>query len=270
MIVPGEGEDGVLWAGVAPAALFKSEDDGRSWQLNQGLWDEPSRPEWQPGAGGMCMHSICTWPGDAGPDGRGDLGGRCLAHRRRRGEFFAGAATRASPPGTFPKRPGRGRSTCASRTCTVLPFSPRPLYMQFHGGVYRSDDAGESWSGIGSDRGLPSDFGFPMVIDPNGSRCRPTSSRSPRTRTGSPPRAGSGCTRPATAVARGKPSAKVGLPQDDAYLTDPAPGLLPRRTAAAGALFRRESGEVFGSADGGATWTTVAGHLPTIASVRAS
>src|SRR5207249_3192417 len=54
----------VLWAGVAPAGLFRSDDGGRSWELNRGLWDEPSRPNWQPGAGGMCLHSICTWPGD--------------------------------------------------------------------------------------------------------------------------------------------------------------------------------------------------------------
>jgi molybdopterin converting factor small subunit len=57
-------EEGVLWAGVAPAALFKSEDGGASWTLNRPLWDHPSRKEWQPGAGGLCLHSICTWPAD--------------------------------------------------------------------------------------------------------------------------------------------------------------------------------------------------------------
>ena len=57
VIEPGA-EDGVLWAGVAPAALFRSDDGGRSWNLNRPLWDEPSRPGWQAGGGGLCLHSI--------------------------------------------------------------------------------------------------------------------------------------------------------------------------------------------------------------------
>src|SRR5262249_60243045 len=56
--------EGELWAGVAPAALFRSGDGGRSWELVRGLWDHPRRAEWSPGAGGMCLHSICPWPGD--------------------------------------------------------------------------------------------------------------------------------------------------------------------------------------------------------------
>ena len=54
---------GQLWAGVAPAALFESRDDGSTWELNRGLWDQPSRPDWNPGNGGLCS-LICTWPGD--------------------------------------------------------------------------------------------------------------------------------------------------------------------------------------------------------------
>ena len=56
--------DGELWCGVAPAALFRSSDGGKSWSLVQGLWDVPERPQWEPGAGGLCLHSICPWPGD--------------------------------------------------------------------------------------------------------------------------------------------------------------------------------------------------------------
>ncbi len=58
-------EPGVLWAGTAPAALWRSEDDGESWQLNRPLWDVPTRPDWNPGQGGLALHSICPWPGDA-------------------------------------------------------------------------------------------------------------------------------------------------------------------------------------------------------------
>jgi len=63
VIVPGE-EDDVLYAGVAPAAMFRSEDGGRSWELNEALWNDPTRPQWEGGAGGLALHSIATWPGE--------------------------------------------------------------------------------------------------------------------------------------------------------------------------------------------------------------
>ena len=63
VIVPGE-EDGVLYAGGDPGPLFESSDGGLTWSLNRGLWDHPTRPEWNPGGGGLCLHTIVTWPGD--------------------------------------------------------------------------------------------------------------------------------------------------------------------------------------------------------------
>jgi hypothetical protein len=63
VVKPGEA-DGVLYAGVAPAALFSSTDNGETWELNRALWNVPTRPEWNPGAGGLALHSICPWPGD--------------------------------------------------------------------------------------------------------------------------------------------------------------------------------------------------------------
>src|SRR5437763_907053 len=63
VIVPGEAE-GTLYAGGDPGVLFESRDGGASWQLNQALWEHPTRPKWQPGGGGLCLHSIVTWPGD--------------------------------------------------------------------------------------------------------------------------------------------------------------------------------------------------------------
>ena len=58
------GEDGTLYAGADPGVLFESRDGGESWTINEGLWNEPSRPEWTPGGGGLCIHSIVPWPGD--------------------------------------------------------------------------------------------------------------------------------------------------------------------------------------------------------------
>ncbi len=63
VIVAGEA-DGTLYAGGDPGVLFESHDGGESWELNRGLWEHPSREHWQPGGGGLCLHSIATWPGD--------------------------------------------------------------------------------------------------------------------------------------------------------------------------------------------------------------
>jgi hypothetical protein len=56
--------DGRVYAGGDPGVLFESHDGGASWAINAGLWEQPSRVNWQPGGGGLCLHSICTWPGD--------------------------------------------------------------------------------------------------------------------------------------------------------------------------------------------------------------
>ena len=64
-VEPGRPEEpGVVYAGVAPAALFKSTDNGDTWEFNDSLNNHPTRPEWQPGGGGLCLHSIVPWPGD--------------------------------------------------------------------------------------------------------------------------------------------------------------------------------------------------------------
>src|SRR5438309_89765 len=63
VIVAGEG-DGLLYAGGDPGVLFQSRDGGETWQLNEALWNDPTRPDWQPGGGGLCLHSILPWPGE--------------------------------------------------------------------------------------------------------------------------------------------------------------------------------------------------------------
>jgi len=55
---------GTLYAGGDPGVLFESHDGGASWEINAGLWEQPSRARWQPGGGGLCLHSVCPWPGD--------------------------------------------------------------------------------------------------------------------------------------------------------------------------------------------------------------
>jgi photosystem II stability/assembly factor-like uncharacterized protein len=263
VIQPGDEPD-TLWAGVAPAALFSSEDGGRSWSLNRGLWDEPSRPSWQPGAGGMCLHSICPWPGE--PDRLAvGISAAGVWITEDRGKSWR-RGIRGLVPRYLPEEAREGATALCVHNMHRAPLEPDTLYLQFHGGVYRSDDAAESWVDIGSKGGLPSDFGFPMVVDPNdpdrafvipleGDFDRVTPD---------------GQVRVFETRDRGQTWAALteGLPQENAYLTVLRQAFGHDGADPLGLYFGAESGEVFGSADGGATWALVAEHLPPVLSVR--
>ena len=161
VIVPGE-DDGTVYAGGDPGVLFESRDGGATFGLNRGLWEHPSRSKWQPGAGGLCLHSIATWPGE--PDRLAvaiSAAGAWLTDDRgatwRRGND--GLVARYLPEDT----PADEVALCV-HDLQRAPSRPERMFMQFHGGVYRSDDAGQTWADIAT--GLPSDFGFPCVLDP--------------------------------------------------------------------------------------------------------
>jgi photosystem II stability/assembly factor-like uncharacterized protein len=263
-VVPGV-EENHLYAGGDPGVLFESRDGGLTWELNKPFWDQPTRPEWGPGAGGMCLHSIATWPDDpkkialaisAVGVWLSDDGGETWRH-----------GNEGLVPRYLPEEAREDTFALCVHNMHRHPTRPERFFMQFHGGVYRSDDAGESWIDIGTDTGLPSDFGFPLVIDPADSdsayviplvadldRVTPDG----RVRVYETRDAGSSWT------PRGD-----GLPSENAFLT-----IYRQAFGAAGEgetmelYFGATSGDVFGSRDAGASWFTAATKLPPVHSVR--
>ena len=265
VIVAGEA-DGLLYAGGDPGVLFESRDGGASWTLNAGLWEQPSRPEWQPGGGGLCLHSICTWPGDpsrlavaisAAGMWLTEDGGRTWS----RGN--AGIAPRYLPAEAL-QNENAGR--CVHHV-ERAPRRPERMFMQFHGGVYRSDDAGASWTEIGGPD-LPSDFGFPLMVDPadpDSAFLIPLVADMDRVTP-------DGCVRVYETrdggqswTARGE-----GLPAEHAYLTVLRQAFCrASRGDALELYFGATSGDVFGSGDRGLTWSAAATRLPPVFSVTA-
>ena len=263
VVEPGA-ENGVLWCGVAPAALFRSGDGGKSWALVEGLWNVPERPSWEPGAGGLCLHSICPWLGDprrlaivisSAGVWLTDDGGK--SWRRSVGGLI---------PRYIPEEARKDTHAFCVHNMRRAPRQPATIYMQFHGGVYRSDDAGETWNDIGTDRGLPSDFGFPLAIDPNDpdrAFVVPLVADMDRVTP-------DGKVRVYETRDRGKSWRPLenGLPQNRAYLTVLRQAFCNDDASPLGLYFGATSGDVFGSVDGGRTWSTVATRLPPVASVR--
>ena len=263
-IVRGEA-DGVLYAGGDPGVLFESRDGGESWEVNAGLWEHPTRPDWQPGGGGLCLHSIATWAGE--PD-------RLAVAISAAGVWLTddGGATwrrgNRGPRRALPARGhtgGRGRAVRAPHP--ALRRRPERLFMQFHGGVYRSDDAGESWNDIAN--GLPSDFGFPLAIDPadpDSAYVIPLTADSDRVTPGNRVRVYETRDAGASWTPRGD-----GLPAEHAYLTILREAFdFSGEGEALQLYFGATSGDVFASADAGATWGTAASRLPPVFSVTAA
>jgi photosystem II stability/assembly factor-like uncharacterized protein len=256
-------EPGVIHAGVEPAALFRSEDGGESFALVRGLWDHPHRPRWQPGGGGLCLHTIVPHPTDpsrmwvaisTGGVYRTDDGGASWRPRNAgiRAPFL---------PGDEPPEFGQ----CVHKV-DLNPARPDTLFLQHHWGVYRSDDGGDTWAGIGD--ALPSDFGFPVVVhphDPDTVYVLPLESDAVR----------------ATPDARARVyrsrdgggtwgACEDGLPQREAWLTVLRDAMTTDGLTPAGIYFGTRTGEVFASADDGDHWALVHAHLPPVLAVRAA
>ena len=265
MVQPGAAE-GELWAGVAPAALFRSADDGASWRLNRALWDHPTRPRWEGGLGGLALHSICPWPGEPR---------RLAVGISAAGVWLTedgGSSWRRGVDGLVPPYlPEEARKDTLQHCIHKMlrsPVEPETLYMQYHGGVYRSDDAGSSWRDIGVVNGLPSQFGFPLAIhprDPDRAWVIPLVADVDRVPPEGRLRVWETSDRGSSWIERGD-----GLPDEGAWLTVLRQAFCDDGAEPLGLWFGTESGTVFGSVDGGESWFLAAEHLPKVTSVQAS
>ncbi len=154
-------ESDVLYCGVEPAALFRSDDNGENWNVNTALFDHETRSSWQPGAGGLCLHTVPIRDDDprnihVGISAVGTLNSK-----------DAGASWKFQNKNVLAdflpeKYPEYGQ--CVHKLARN-PKRPDVIFQQNHCGVYRSDDSGENWKDIRNN--LPSRFGFPMAVDAN-------------------------------------------------------------------------------------------------------
>lgn len=253
----------IVYAGTEPGAVWKSTDRGESFTLERGLWDHPHREQWNAGFGGQAFHTVLPHPTDAdsvtaalstGGVYQTTDGGASWSPRNKgiRAEFL--------PEGQ--QYPEFGQ--CVHKMARH-PAAPERLYLQNHGGVYRSDDEGGVWKSIAD--GLPADFGFPMVVHPH----------EPDTIYVFPLQ-GAGGRYPPEAKARvwrsrdaGETWEKLGRGLADGFFVGVMrDAMCSDDHATAGIYFGARNGSVWGSADAGDTWTEIVNDLPDVMVVRAA
>jgi BNR/Asp-box repeat len=249
-----------VYAGVEDAALFESKDGGRTWQELSGLRKHDTGPKWQPGAGGMCLHTILIDP--TNPK-------RMFVAISAAGAFRTDDGGETWKPinkglvSNFMPNPTAEVGHCVHRI-TMHPSRPNTLFMQKHWDVMRSNDAGDSWKEVSGN--LPTDFGFPIDVhahEPETIYVVPIKSDSEhfpldgklqvwRSRTGG----------------NEWESLTTGLPQKDCYVNVLRDAMCVDALDPCGVYFGTTGGQIYASRDAGGSWEAVVHDLPAVLSVE--
>lgn len=249
-----------VYAGVEDAAIFRSTDGGKSWHELSGLRRHTTGPLWQPGAGGMCLHTILLDPSQPG---------RIFIAISAAGAFRSdddGATWRPINRGLRSEGipdPDAEVGHCV-HNLAMHPARPGVLYMQKHWDVMRSDNAGDLWHEVSGN--LPSDFGFPIAVhahEPETIYVVPIKSDSEHF----PPEGKLRVYRSRTGGDTWEPLTS-GLPQQDCYVNVLRDAMDVDSLPQGGVYFGTTGGQVYGSADGGDTWAPIVRDLPAVLSVE--
>ena len=249
-----------VYAGVEDAALFRTTDGGQSWRELSGLRGHGSGPRWQPGAGGMCLHTILLDP---------CVPGRMFIAISAAGVFRSDDAGETWRPinrglkSEYIPDPNADVGHCVHRIAQHR-LRPDVLFMQKHWDVMRSDDAGESWHEVSGN--LPSDFGFVIEVhahEPETIYVVPIKSDSEHF----PPDGKLRVYRSRTGGNEWE-ALTNGLPQSDCYVNVLRDAMAVDSLDSCGVYFGTTGGQVYASADAGDTWTPIVRDLPAVLSVE--
>ncbi len=249
-----------VYAGVEDAALFESKDGGKSWKELSGLRQHDTGPKWQPGAGGMCLHTILIDPKNPK---------RIFVAISAAGAFRTDDGGETWKPinkglvSNFMPDPNAEVGHCVHRLA-LHPSKPDTLFMQKHWDVMRSDDAGDSWKEVSGN--LPTDFGFPIDVhahEPETIYVVPIKSDSEHY-----PLDGK------LQVWRSRKGGNQwevltnGLPQKDCYVNVLRDAMSVDSCDPCGIYFGTTGGQVYASADSGDSWSPIVRDLPAVLSVE--
>jgi photosystem II stability/assembly factor-like uncharacterized protein len=259
-VEPSLNDPDTAYAGVQDAALFKTTDGGQTWAELSGLRRHNTGPNWSPGAGGLCLHTILLDPSN---------GSRMFVAISAAGAFRtddAGATWQPINKGLRSEQipdPDAEIGHCVHRLA-MHRSRPGTLFMQKHWDVMRSDNGGDSWREVSGN--LPTDFGFAIDVhahEPETIYVVPINSDSEHFPLDGQlrvyrSRSGGGEWEPLT----------KGLPQKDCYVNVLRDAMAVDSMDSCGVYFGTTGGQVYGSADGGDTWSPLVRDLPPVLSVE--